>query len=71
MSTPAEPCNCEQALELQREARGRFIRGMQYAIDCVWRERDSFPPTSAGWVALDNAARRLCRSRDRFTEGDQ
>lgn len=43
-----------------------FIRGMQAAIDQLWLERDTYQPFTASWRALDNAAKRLCRKRDRF-----
>lgn len=45
-----------------------FIRGMQYAIDQLWAERDTYLPRTASWRALDNAARRLCARRDRMAE---
>jgi hypothetical protein len=45
-----------------------FIRGMQSAIDDLWRERDTYTPFTASWRALDNAAKRLCRRRDRLVE---
>jgi hypothetical protein len=41
---------------------------MNYAIELMFQERDTYLPTTANWHTLDKAAQRLCRRRDRFAE---